>query len=132
MNVFEWDKDKNKQNIQKHELSFTDAWEVFQKPMLVLKDMRKEYFEERYIGMGYLKNRLIYRSPMKMRVFVSHGFFNASGILLNLRGKTKHFPLKKPPGFVPLEDENRIFKWNGYSYCLYLSFYEYNQNYFNA
>jgi len=31
---FEWDEDKNQENIRKHGLDFADAWEIFEAPML--------------------------------------------------------------------------------------------------
>jgi hypothetical protein len=32
---FEWDEQKNRDNIRKHGFSFADAWEVFEAPMLI-------------------------------------------------------------------------------------------------
>ena len=56
---FEWDEEKNKENIRKHELDFTDAWEIFDAPMLANLDTREDYGEERWIGIGFLKNFVV-------------------------------------------------------------------------
>ena len=53
---FEWDEEKNKENIRKHELDFADAWEIFDAPMLANLDTREDYGEERWVGVGFLKN----------------------------------------------------------------------------
>jgi len=44
---FEWDKRKNQANIEKHGLDFADAPKVFEAPMLVKLDERKDYGEDR-------------------------------------------------------------------------------------
>lgn len=49
---FEWNEGKNKLNIEKHELDFVDVCEMFKTPMLIHKDTRNDYLEDRYIGMG--------------------------------------------------------------------------------
>ncbi len=54
---FEWDEQKNLQNIHKHGLSFADAEEIFEYPMLTALDERENYGEERWIGVGILKGR---------------------------------------------------------------------------
>jgi uncharacterized protein len=56
---FEWDEEKNKENIRKHELDFADAWEVFDAPMLANLDTREDYGEDRWIGIGFLKNFIV-------------------------------------------------------------------------
>ncbi|HEX8160380.1 MAG TPA: BrnT family toxin [Pyrinomonadaceae bacterium] len=53
---FEWDEAKNKENIRKHELDFADAWEIFAAPMLAALDAREDYGEDRWIGIGFLRN----------------------------------------------------------------------------
>jgi uncharacterized protein len=47
---FEWDEQKNLANIRKHGFSFADAWEIFGAPMLVDLDDRRNYGEDRWIG----------------------------------------------------------------------------------
>jgi len=56
---FEWDEAKNKRNIQKHGIDFVDVSDVFKLPMLVGLNHRKEYGEDRWIGIGLLKNILV-------------------------------------------------------------------------
>lgn len=56
---FEWDDEKNKENIRKHELDFADAWEIFDALMLANLDTREDYGEERWIGVGFLKNFVV-------------------------------------------------------------------------
>ena len=56
---FEWDEEKNKENIRKHELDFTDAWEIFDAPVLANLDTREDYGEERWIGVGLLRNFVV-------------------------------------------------------------------------
>ncbi len=56
---FEWDDKKNKLNIKERKLDFADAHKLFENPMLISPDDRKDYGENRYIGLGYLESRLI-------------------------------------------------------------------------
>ncbi|HSK70340.1 MAG TPA: BrnT family toxin [Pyrinomonadaceae bacterium] len=56
---FEWDEDKNRENIRKHDLDFADAWQIFDAPMLIEIDNREDYGEERFIGIGLLKNFIV-------------------------------------------------------------------------
>ena len=56
---FEWDKTKNERNIRDRSLDFADAPEMFGSPMLVLPDARKDYREDRYIGVGTGKGRVM-------------------------------------------------------------------------
>ena len=56
---FEWDEEKNKENIRKHALDFFDAWEIFEAPLLAVPDIRHEYDETRFIGYGFLRNFIV-------------------------------------------------------------------------
>jgi uncharacterized DUF497 family protein len=56
---FEWDEQKNAANIHKHGFDFTDAWEIFEAPMLTAPDTREDYGEERWIGIGFLRARVV-------------------------------------------------------------------------
>jgi uncharacterized protein len=56
---FEWDEQKNRANIRKHGFDFADAYEIFAAPMLVWLDAGEDYDEERYIGMGFLKEHVV-------------------------------------------------------------------------
>jgi uncharacterized DUF497 family protein len=51
-----WDRSKNEANIEKHGLDFADVYKVFESPMMVGLDERKEYGEDRWIGIGLLDN----------------------------------------------------------------------------
>ncbi len=57
--TFEWDDAKNKLNIEKHELDFEDALEVFQSPMLTAPDNRYDYGEERHVAIGSIRGRVV-------------------------------------------------------------------------
>ncbi len=56
---FEWDEEKNRENIRKHGLDFADAERIFSLPMSVRPDMRFDYGEHRFIGIGLLDNRVV-------------------------------------------------------------------------
>jgi uncharacterized protein len=56
---FEWDDNKNNLNIKNHGLDFADAWQIFDEPMIIDIDNRKDYGEDRFIGIGFLKNFVI-------------------------------------------------------------------------
>lgn len=49
---FEWDEQKNIKNQEKHGISFEDAIEVFDYPMVTKVDNRFDYGEIRIIGIG--------------------------------------------------------------------------------
>ena len=49
---FEWDEAKNQLNIEKHKLSFNDAKQIFEQPLVINEDTRFTYQEKRYIGYG--------------------------------------------------------------------------------
>ena len=51
--IFDWDSNKNSENIEKHGISFEQAQEIFLDPLhLSILDERFSYFEERWITMG--------------------------------------------------------------------------------
>lgn len=56
---FEWDEDKNQANIRKHGFDFSDAWEIFEAPLLAALDTRNHYGENRCTGIGLLGNRIV-------------------------------------------------------------------------
>lgn len=43
---FRWDENKNQTNIKKHGFDFTDAWEIFESPMLVELDYPYHFAKE--------------------------------------------------------------------------------------
>ena len=50
---FEWSEEKNALNIEKHQISFEEAREVFDDALHISKlDHRFNYFEERWITIG--------------------------------------------------------------------------------
>ncbi len=53
---FEWDEEKNRENMRRHGIDFADAAEVFSHPMLTQLDDHKDYGEDRWIGIGLMKN----------------------------------------------------------------------------
>ena len=50
-----WDDNKNKINIEKHKIDFNDSIGMFNYPLLACIDQSKNYEEERWIGIGFLK-----------------------------------------------------------------------------
>jgi len=56
---FEWDRQKNQANISKHELDFSDASRIFRLPLRISLDERKNYEEDRWIGLGMLDGRIV-------------------------------------------------------------------------
>ncbi len=56
---FQWDEEKNKENVRKHGLNFADAWQIFDAPMLTALDTREDYGEARFIGIGFLRNFVV-------------------------------------------------------------------------
>lgn len=57
---FEWDERKNRSNRRKHGLDFADAEEMFRGPVLVDPDLREDYGERRWVGLGSLRGRTLY------------------------------------------------------------------------
>ncbi len=56
---FEWDENKNKENIRNHGLDFKDARAVFDGPHFAFDDLRFDYSEARSITIGFSKNRVV-------------------------------------------------------------------------
>lgn len=56
---FEWDEAKNEQNIHKHGIDFADVPTIFDSTMLIDLDDREDYGEDRWIGMGLLKDNVM-------------------------------------------------------------------------
>jgi uncharacterized DUF497 family protein len=54
---FEWDEAKNRSNTRKHGFDFSDAEEMFRSLLLVRPDVREDYGEERWIGIGMIRGR---------------------------------------------------------------------------
>ena len=56
---FEWDEEKNQENIRHHRIDFADVPPVFDGPMVVALDTRKNYGVDRLIGIGLLINSVV-------------------------------------------------------------------------
>ena len=56
---FEWDERKRLTNLDKHGLDFVEAEEIFEGPMLVALDTRRDYGEDRWIGLGMSQGRVL-------------------------------------------------------------------------
>jgi uncharacterized DUF497 family protein len=54
---FEWDENKNRQNIRKHGFDFADAEEMFYGILLFWPDVREDYEEGRWVGIGTIHGR---------------------------------------------------------------------------
>jgi uncharacterized protein len=57
---FEWDEAKNRANLRKHGFDFAWAEQMFQGPLLVRPDRREDYGEERWIGIGMIRDRVAF------------------------------------------------------------------------
>ena len=55
---YDWDKNKNIANIEKHGIDFNDSQELFEGNKLVISDDRKDYGEARMIAVGRINDRL--------------------------------------------------------------------------
>ena len=53
---FEWDEHKNRLNIRDHRIDFRDVLQAFRGPMLIDLDDRENYGEDRWVGIGILRN----------------------------------------------------------------------------
>ena len=51
---FEWDEAKNRANVRRHKIGLADVPSVFDGPMFVRLDTRRDYREDRMIGIGFL------------------------------------------------------------------------------
>ncbi len=56
----EWDEPKNRANVRKHGLDFVDAVELFRSLLVVEPDLREDYGEQRWIGMGAIRGRTMH------------------------------------------------------------------------
>ena len=55
----EWDAAKNRANIRKHGLDFADAEEIFRCTLLAEPDIREDYGERRWTGLGVMCGRIV-------------------------------------------------------------------------
>lgn len=69
---FEWSDEKDNLNVEKHQVSFNEAKEVFLDPMHISKlDHRFDFFEERWITLG--------RTAKENILVVANMFFDENG-----------------------------------------------------
>lgn len=62
----EWDENKRQANIVKHGLDFVDAARIFEGPHFSALDLRADYGEDRWIGIGWIDDivvRVVYTEP---------------------------------------------------------------------
>ena len=57
--TFKWDDAKSEGNLAKHGIAFIDIPVVFSAPMVTFLDLRKEYSEDRWLGIGWLRDILV-------------------------------------------------------------------------
>ena len=55
----QWDEEKSRANLDKHGLSFDDAWQVLAGDTITIPDERYDYGEDRLITLGRLAGRLV-------------------------------------------------------------------------
>ena len=77
---FEWDKNKNKQNIQKHGISFEEATEIFDGVVFTSIDERYDYEEVRELSIGAIQGVVI--------ITVAHTDRNSKTRLISARKAT--------------------------------------------
>ena len=57
---FEWDKNKDRSNQKKHQISFDEAkLAFFDNDMIIKEDTRKNYGEQRFVGIGKTFDKII-------------------------------------------------------------------------
>ncbi|MEQ8806117.1 MAG: BrnT family toxin [Rhodospirillales bacterium] len=57
--AFEWDPRKARANLERHNVSFQVAVEIFDGPCIVSRDVRRDYGEDRYQSMGLAGGRCL-------------------------------------------------------------------------
>ena len=55
----EWDEEKSRANIRRHRIAFGDVHPIFDGPMFVTLDTRRDYGEDRLIGIGFLNDAVV-------------------------------------------------------------------------
>ena len=56
---FEWDKAKSRANVAKHGIDFETAKRIFEGPVLMRPDRRRDYGEARYISVGQVEAAVV-------------------------------------------------------------------------
>ena len=65
---FEWDENKRLNNIEKHGVDFVVAFQLWEAPMLVVEDIRRDYDEQRWIALGKLNHRVMVVAYTKRKI----------------------------------------------------------------
>jgi len=63
---YTWDDGKNRINRRTHGIDFADVPTMFDHPMVTFLDLKKEYGEDRWVGIGWLSDMLavvVYTEP---------------------------------------------------------------------
>jgi uncharacterized DUF497 family protein len=55
---FEWNEAKNRANIRKHGFDFVEVQEMFRGVVVVDADIRNDYGENRWVGLGIVRGRV--------------------------------------------------------------------------
>ena len=56
---FEWDINKNNENVRRHHISFDDATTIWNGPVLLIPSFQIHHGEARFVAIGVLKGREI-------------------------------------------------------------------------
>ena len=59
MQIYEWDNEKNKLNIAKHGIDFTDAKEIWQSPVVEFASNQNQHNEQRVLAIGLIQGYCI-------------------------------------------------------------------------
>jgi hypothetical protein len=57
--TYEWNDAKNQLNIRNHGIDFLDVPSMFQHPMVTFLDQRRDYDEDRWVGIGILRTLVV-------------------------------------------------------------------------
>ncbi len=71
---FSWDAAKNARNVRERGLSFADAAAMWDGPMLVWIDTRRDYGEVREVGLGQVRERVMVAAWVRRGVDDIHIF----------------------------------------------------------
>ena len=56
---FTWHEDKRRQTLTKRGLDFADAEKVFDGPTFTFEDDRRDYGEQRWVTLGFLREKVV-------------------------------------------------------------------------
>jgi uncharacterized DUF497 family protein len=69
----EWDDSKNELNVRKRGIAFSESLSMFNELLMISVDNRRDYGEERLVGINYVKTELMVvvfcrRDPDRIRI----------------------------------------------------------------